>query len=95
MFAALLTITLFSSGAVAQTNGADAPSDGCTVVIDDEGAILDLLGGGDGGRRHHTETVRGRAPVAHRELPLGTILVFFRGESNDSRSRARAWRPNG
>ncbi|WP_424017166.1 hypothetical protein ACOZ4N_14965 [Halorientalis pallida] len=49
VFAALLTITLLSSGAVAQTSGSDGPSDGCTVVIDDDQTILDLLGGGDGG----------------------------------------------
>lgn len=49
VFAALLTITLLSSGAIAQTNGSDGSSDGCTVVIDDDQTILDLLSGGDGG----------------------------------------------
>jgi hypothetical protein len=49
VFAALLTITLLSSGAVAQTDGTDTQSEGCTVVIDDDRTILDLLGGGDGG----------------------------------------------
>lgn len=47
-FAALLIVPLCSSGAVAQTNGTESPSDGCTVVIDDDRTILDLLGGGDG-----------------------------------------------
>ena len=46
-FAALLAITLLSSGAVAQSDGTDA--EGCTVVIEDDETILDLLGGGDGG----------------------------------------------